>query len=205
MRKFITIFLMVAAVLLCMEIVEASGYKLTTEEVLEMAKGIDEENAYILTALAERESSLRPWVSNGECLGMCQINPKWWQQEIEELGIDDVYDPEQSLMLANAILKKTDYPIELKLMLYNLRRNTAFDYWEQGKVTSYAVGIIKRAQDLKMNDFIERVNEIAVNSRSDEIIVMNQESYELCKPLDIKVLIDEELELMEWKHYKIVY
>lgn len=205
MRKFITIFLMVAAVLLCMEIVEASEYKLTTEEVLEMAKGIDEENAYILTALAERESSLRPWVSNGECLGMCQINPKWWQQEIEELGIYDVYDPEQSLMLANAILKKTDYPIELKLMLYNLRRNTAFDYWEQGKVTSYAVGIIKRAQDLKMNDFIERVNEIAVNSKSDEIIVMNQESYELCKPLDIKVLIDEELELMEWKHYKIVY
>lgn len=177
----------------------AADVPLSSSQTLVISKEVDEENAYILTALAERESSLRPWVANGDCIGLCQINPRWWQKEMNTLGITDLFDAKQSLTLANAILNSTNYPMEFKLMLYSMNRNTAFAMWNDGEVTNYAISIIQRADELHRADFIETVNAIAIESTSNQLMVMSNESYEICKPLDIRVLIDDELDLYEWE------
>lgn len=203
MRKIIiTIVITIIFIFTMRSIVYAEALPL--KDVLKMAKEVDEDNAYLLTAIAERESSFRPTVTNDECIGLCQVIPRYWQKEIDKLEISDLFDPEQNLALANEILKSTDYPIELKLMLYSMKRNRAFELWEQGKISSYALGVLKRAEDLQREDFIEQVNATAIESTTKEIIVMSSESYEICRPLDIRVLIDDELKLYEWQHFKEV-
>lgn len=205
MRKvLITLFIAVAFLFGARLWVNAQEAKMSLTDVLGMAKEIDKDNAYLLTAIAERESSFRPTVTNDECIGLCQIVPRYWQKEIEELGITDLYNPKQNLMLANEILNGTNYPVELKLMLYNMKRNKAFELWQQGKISSYALGVLKRADEIQREDFIEEVNAIAIESNTDEVLVMSAESYQICKPLDIRVLIDDELKIYEWQHFKEV-
>lgn len=202
LRRAVSLFLAVCIVGGTFIASKAEGAKITPTEALTIAKEIDEDNAYILTALAGRESSFRPYVSNGECLGLCQINPKYWQAEIDKLGINDLFDAKQNMTLANEILNSTDYPIELKLMLYNMKRTTAFNLWEQGTVTDYAKGIIQMSEQYRLEDFLQEVNAVAVESNSNQLMVMSEESYELCKPLDIRVLFDNNLKKYEWELFE---
>lgn len=202
MRKAIGGFM---ALLMCLMVYftsYATDTPLSVTQTLVMASEIDSDNRFLLTALAEKESSLRPYVSNGECIGLCQVNPKYWQAEISRLNITDLYDARQNMTLANEILNSTDYPLELKLMLYNMKRTTAFTLWQQNKVTDYAISIIERAEELQRLDFIQTVNAIAIESDSNQLMVMNEDSYELCKPLDIRVLVDNELDLYEWELFE---
>ena len=58
----------------------------------------------IIFAQAVVESSLRPWVSNGPCKGLLQVNTKIWGRE---LNIDEsrIFDPGYNLDIGMDILR----------------------------------------------------------------------------------------------------
>ena len=62
-----------------------------------------------LMAMAFKESSYIPTVSNGDCLGLMQVNPKWHYDRMERLGVseEDLYTVDGSMEVA------ADYLYEL--------------------------------------------------------------------------------------------
>lgn len=107
---------------------------------------------YLMLALMKKESAFIPTVSNGNCIGLCQINEYWHKNRMEKLECDDLYDPYQNLLVA------ADYLAELleskrdtteALMYYNMTAETAKKRYEAGEYSSYAIDIQKEAIQLR--------------------------------------------------------
>lgn len=109
----------------------------------------------LLQAIAERESSLKISAENGSCKGLMQVSTRWHTDRMEKLGVDDIYEPYGNILVA------ADFIAELRdttangqdvyyvLMRYNLEIKTADNYYSQGIITSYAQGIVERAEQLE--------------------------------------------------------
>ena len=109
---------------------------------------------YILYAMAERESSRHVYsVSGSGCKGLFQISPKWHEQRMQSLGVDDIYDPLGNARTAasymSELLAAGDGDYYYALMRYNMKTETANDLYEAGKISEYAQGIVDRAHDLE--------------------------------------------------------
>ena len=61
---------------------------------------------FLILAIAERESGLNPNAvgDNGASIGLMQIQPKYHQKRMEELGIVNLYDAQENVILGCAIL-----------------------------------------------------------------------------------------------------
>lgn len=106
----------------------------------------------LLQAIAERESSLRIYATNGTCKGLMQISEKWHRDRMERLGVENIYDAYGNILLA------ADYLVELAeenndlyyvLMRYNMKKSTADELYEAGEYTDYAISITERAEELE--------------------------------------------------------
>ncbi len=106
---------------------------------------------YFTMSQIYQESKFNPNLvgDNGNSIGLMQVQPKWWGELIEELGVTDLYDPLQNVEVGVAIMAKwfEVYGGEgyHALMAYN----GGYDYAERmiaaGEVSDYATEIMIRA------------------------------------------------------------
>lgn len=101
-----------------------------------------------LEAMAFKESSYDPAVSNGNCLGLMQVNPRWHGDRMERLGVTDIYDIDGNMAVAADYLaelfeKYTDPAVVL--MVYN-----GDSRWEEkGYISDYAQAVLDLSADLE--------------------------------------------------------
>ena len=107
----------------------------------------------IIIAMIERESGFKSDEigDNGESFGLMQIQPRWWQELMDELGCDDLMDPYQNITVGIAIVdyfRDKNPDIYWVLMNYNMRQQKAQELWDKGEYTEYAMEIVERAAEL---------------------------------------------------------
>lgn len=101
----------------------------------------------VIVSMIERESTFRNDVKGdgGESYGLMQIKAKWHKERMERLGVTDLLDPRQNVLVG------TDFLHELlgqgkgmvwALMAYNGGPSYANDLYRQGKASRYAIEIM---------------------------------------------------------------
>jgi len=125
------------------------------EKIVEISEIIGTEYGIapeLLQAVAFKESSFRPRVTNGTCIGLMQINEPFHRERMERLGVTDLFDPEQNMRVA------ADYIIELKrkyhcvgivLMRYNGIRNPEAFIERTGRLSDYAESVLELSAALE--------------------------------------------------------
>lgn len=108
----------------------------------------------LVQAIIERESSWRPKAVNGNCVGLMQIDKVVHAARMERMGIEDLKDPYDNIMLG------VDYLAELfakhedlyaVLMFYNAG-NAGLEEWENGCYSDYAIEVARRSEELERNN-----------------------------------------------------
>lgn len=60
---------------------------------------------HLMLGLIERETNFRNIPGDGgDSFGFCQVQPKWWSELMEEIGVDDLNDPRQNFRTGCAIM-----------------------------------------------------------------------------------------------------
>lgn len=106
----------------------------------------------LLQAIAERESSLRIYATNGSCKGLMQISEKWHRDRMKRLGVTNIYNAYGNILLAAdylAELAEENDDLYYVLMRYNMEKITADELYNAGEYTDYAVEITERAAELE--------------------------------------------------------
>ena len=107
----------------------------------------------LVQAIIETESNWDPEARNGDCVGLMQISEKWHQDRMERLGVTDLTDPYDNILVG------VDYLQELTrryvdqamvLMIYN-GDSRAWKFWETGEMSEYVRKILERAEELEGN------------------------------------------------------
>lgn len=110
----------------------------------------------IVMAMIERESRFKPGAvgDGGESFGLMQINLKYHRERMEKLGVSDLLDPHQNVMvgidyLAELVLRHED--IEVSLMAYNAGEGGANRYWWRHGIYSnaYSSGVLERSRTFR--------------------------------------------------------
>ncbi len=105
----------------------------------------------LIEAVIEQESSWHPDAVNGACIGLMQINPAYHADRMERLGVEDLLDPYDNILVG------TDFLAELAreygdlyavLMYYNAGYDGLRD-WRAGKYSDYAIAVSERAAELE--------------------------------------------------------
>jgi hypothetical protein len=103
-----------------------------------------------LEALAWRESRYHPDAvsSDGSCIGLCQINPKWHKERMKRTGKDDLYQIDDNMNIAADYLadlfKDHSGDPEIVLMIYNGDHS-----YKKGNISKYAQDIVNKSQELE--------------------------------------------------------
>ena len=106
----------------------------------------------LLQAIAERESRLRIYATNGTCKGLMQISEKWHRDRMKRLGVTNIYNAYGNILLAAdylAELAEENDDLYYVLMRYNMKKSTADELYEAGEYTDYAISITERAEELE--------------------------------------------------------
>lgn len=111
----------------------------------------------IVIAMAEIESHFRSDAigDGGDSLGLFQIQAKWHQGRMNELGVTDLFDPYQNTMVAVDYLAELidhyDGDIEKALVAYNMGPKGAYENcFSKGVYSSeYSKAVIARWHDLQ--------------------------------------------------------
>ena len=107
----------------------------------------------LVQAIIESESNWNPEARNGDCVGLMQISEYWHRDRMERLGVTDLTDPYDNILVG------VDYLQELTrryvdqamvLMIYN-GDFRAWKFWETGEMSEYARKILERAEELEGN------------------------------------------------------
>lgn len=108
----------------------------------------------IIIAMIWKESTYRVDVmgDNGNAYGLMQIQPRWHKERMKKLGVTDLLDPYQNVLVgidyfAELYHKKDSYT--WALMAYNGGPDYANKLTKSGKVSSYASAILQKQKDLK--------------------------------------------------------
>lgn len=84
-------------------------------------------------------------VNNGNCIGLMQISSKWHTERMQKLGVDDLTDEKQNILVGidylAELFEKYEDPY-LVLMLYNMKRSTAFKNYNNGNFSDYAISVL---------------------------------------------------------------
>lgn len=99
-----------------------------------------------------KESSFDPYAENGGCIGIMQVNPEWHRDRMDRLGVTDLYD------IGNNMLVGVDYLYELlqqyedisvALMKYNGDSQAEGLMSGSGDVSEYANEILAISAELE--------------------------------------------------------
>lgn len=105
----------------------------------------------LVQAIIETESNWDPEARNGECVGLMQISEKWHQNRMERLGVEDLTDPYDNILVGVDYLQELFRRYEdpaMVLMIYN-GDSRAWKFWETGEMSEYAARILDRAAELE--------------------------------------------------------
>lgn len=117
-------------------------------EIICQERGICPE---LMEAVIERESGWDPEAVNGDCIGLMQVSEKWHQDRMERLGVTDLTDPYDNILVG------IDYLSELfelyedvgaVLMKWNGDSRLS-EYLETGELSEYAEKVLKRSAELE--------------------------------------------------------
>lgn len=134
------------------------------EEILSEEKTIDEfvddivlkypnVSSSLVKSVIWHESRYNPEAVNYNetCFGLMQISSYWHKDRMERLGVKDLFDPYGNILVGvdylSELIDKYEDPA-FALMLYNMRHDTAFKLYKQGKISDYAKSVIERATQL---------------------------------------------------------
>lgn len=106
-------------------------------------------NPILIFAVMWKESSFKveSLNDNGEySVGLMQINTYWHRDRMDRLGVTDITDPKQNILvgidyLAELLNYRNDTTLEWALMAYNGGPTYADEMTAQGKVSEYALKI----------------------------------------------------------------
>ena len=79
------------------------------EHILEMSNEIGKEYNIcpeLLQSIAFQESRFQADTQNEGCTGLMQVNPAWHEDRMRELGVTDLYNPEQNMEVAADYLQE---------------------------------------------------------------------------------------------------
>ena len=79
------------------------------EHILEMSNEIGKEYNIcpeLLQSIAFQESCFQADAQNEGCTGLMQVNPAWHEDRMRELGVTDLYNPEQNMEVAADYLQE---------------------------------------------------------------------------------------------------
>lgn len=105
----------------------------------------------LVQATIERESRWNPKAVNGDCMGLMQISERWHRERMERLGVTDLFDPYDNILVG------VDYMAELFekyedagmiLMIYN-GDSRVKDLQATGNLSEYAEWILTRSAELE--------------------------------------------------------
>lgn len=106
----------------------------------------------LLMAIVEKESCGQPEVENGGCYGLMQISDKWHSGRMDKLGVTDLYNERQNILVGADYLSElfAEYhDIEVVLMIYNGEQN-AIEKAKSGEISSYARDVMERSMELEI-------------------------------------------------------
>lgn len=105
----------------------------------------------LVEAVIERESSWRPDAVNGPCIGLMQINPEYHAERMEHLGVEDLLDPYDNILVGTDFLAELFWEyddIYAVLMYYNAGYD-GLRAWRAGEYSDYAVEVAERSAELE--------------------------------------------------------
>ena len=116
-------------------------------EIICQERGICPE---LVEAIIERESGWDPEAVNGDCIGLMQVSEKWHRERMERLGVTDLTDPYDNILVGVDYLSELSgkYEVGLALMIYN-GDSRAESLCRAGKTSDYATWILERSAELE--------------------------------------------------------
>ena len=107
-------------------------------------------NHLIVLGMIEKESTFGPNVigDNGEAFGLMQVQPKWHQERMGRLGVTDILDPYQNVLVGVdyfAEMLSYDRGIAWALMAYNGGATYANELIDEGAISSYVTDVLDNA------------------------------------------------------------
>lgn len=151
-KKFITALLLTGILFMGSR---TEAYAMSEAEVMELSEEIGAEYNIcpeLLTAIAYHESRYDETAENQGCFGLMQIASKWHKDRMESLGVTDLNDPEQNMLVAADYIHELcrEYEdIGMVLMVYN-GDSRAGEYWKSGEgLSRYAESIVTMAEELE--------------------------------------------------------
>lgn len=109
----------------------------------------------LVASIIKHESDYNPKETTGNCVGLMQVSTYWQAERAKKLGVTDFYDPYGNILIG------VDYLVELTntykdpklvLMLYNMKHDTAFKMYREGKVSRYAKSVLAKAEDYQKGE-----------------------------------------------------
>ena len=104
----------------------------------------------LVEAIIEAESSWNPKAQNGDCIGLMQVSGSWHKDRMARLGVTDLTDPYDNILVGVDYLSELSgkYEVGLALMIYN-GDSRAESLWRAGKTSDYATWILERSAELE--------------------------------------------------------
>lgn len=102
-------------------------------------------------AIIERESRWNPRAVNGDCIGLMQISERWHKERMKALGVKDLKDPFDNIMVGVDYLRELFERYEdpgMVLMVYN-GDSRAKSLQATGELSEYAEWILERSAELE--------------------------------------------------------
>ena len=111
----------------------------------------------VIFAMAEKESNFNADAvgDGGAAIGMFQVQPRWHQERMDNLGVTDLFNPYQNAAVAIDFLAELidyyDGDVEKAVVAYNMGQTGAYNNCFSKGIysSSYSRGVMERCQDLK--------------------------------------------------------
>lgn len=109
----------------------------------------------LVEAIIERESNWNADAVNGECVGLMQISQRYQKERMEKLGVNDLTDPEDNILVGvdylAELFEEYDDPYAV-LMFYNSGYSNEYGLraYEDGRYSDYAKEVCERAITLEL-------------------------------------------------------
>lgn len=104
-----------------------------------------------IQAIGWWESRFQPDAENGGCVGIMQVAPQWHKERMDRLGVTDLTDPRQNMMVAvdyMSELVKDEEDMEEVLMRYH-GESRINERLEAGEMSAYVEGILTLSAELE--------------------------------------------------------
>lgn len=105
----------------------------------------------LVEAIIEKESSWSPNAINGDCIGLMQVSEKWHKERMGRLGVEDLKDPYDNILVGVDYLSELFEQYEdvgAVLMKWN-GDSRLTEYIGTGKLSEYAEKILDRSAELE--------------------------------------------------------